>query len=95
MPYTGDGHQFSIRIPKDTWKRIEKLFEKRSQSHLSKNDKILTMLNERLELGNLREEAEKRRYLDRRQEDQGGNGDGKERRQSERRSGRFLLSPNE
>ena len=48
MPYKGDGHQFSVRIPRETWRAIEALFAARKQSHLSKNDKVLTLLNERL-----------------------------------------------
>ena len=50
MPYKGDGHQFSIRIPKETWQAIEALFAARQQSHLSKNDKVLTLLKESLEI---------------------------------------------
>ena len=50
MPYTGDGTQFSIRIPKETWAEIEALFVVRNQSHLSKNDMVLTLLKERLDI---------------------------------------------
>ena len=48
MPYKGDGQQFSIRIPRELWDKIEKSFSYRNQSHLSKNDKILTLLQEAL-----------------------------------------------
>jgi len=48
MPYKGDGYQFSIRVPRKLWEKIELLFEFKQQSHLSKNDKVLTLLQERL-----------------------------------------------
>ena len=48
MPYKGDGHQFSVRIPKEIWKRVEQYFEAREQAHLSKNAMVLTLLRERL-----------------------------------------------
>jgi hypothetical protein len=48
MPYRGSGFQFSIRVPRELWERIEAHFAQRNQSHLAKNDMVLTLLKERL-----------------------------------------------
>ena len=44
MPYKGNGKEFSIRVPDDLWAQIEEIFANSGQSHLSKNDKVLSIL---------------------------------------------------
>ena len=44
MPYKGNGSEFSIRVPDDLWRQIEEVFTNSGQSHLSKNDKVLTLI---------------------------------------------------
>lgn len=44
MAYKGNGTEFSIRVPKDLWTQIEEVFENSGQSHLSKNDKVLSLI---------------------------------------------------
>jgi len=48
MAYKGNGTEFSIRVPDDVWQRVEAVFASRDQSHISKNDKVLTLIKESL-----------------------------------------------
>jgi len=49
MPYKGDGQEFSIRTSTNLWQRIERHFADRNQSHLTKNAKVLTLLQDGLD----------------------------------------------
>ena len=49
MPYKGDGEQFSIRVPRDLILRIQQHFAGRNQNHLTKNAKMLTLLQDGLD----------------------------------------------
>ena len=59
MPYKGNGTEFSIRVPDDLWRQIEEVFIDRGQSHLSKNDKVLTLIK-----GSLSEHQAKKGNID-------------------------------
>ena len=48
MAYKGNGTEFSIRVPDDIWEKVEKVFVDRDQPHLSKNDKVLTLMRQAL-----------------------------------------------
>ena len=48
MAYKGNGTEFSIRVPDDVWQNVEAVFASRDQSHISKNDKVLTLIKESL-----------------------------------------------